>query len=167
LYRFIAVDGEHDALCNADGSVSLKMQDVAAIRKDGTDHVLNTGSPHFVQVTGGVKELDVFKRGREIRNREEFREKGINVNFIEPLERPNTISVRTYERGVEDETLSCGTGVTAAAIVSSYGEGFNKVEVETPGGRLRVEYEKQGDKYHNIWLTGPAVKVFEGEIQLP
>ncbi|RYZ00513.1 MAG: diaminopimelate epimerase [Chitinophagaceae bacterium] len=164
-YRFLAVDGPHDASVDFDGTVALKMQDVTAVQQNGNDFVLNTGSPHFVHFTQKVMEKDVARIGREIRNSAPFAKEGINVNFVEPGPDSDEITVRTYERGVEDETLSCGTGVTAAALVSAHHEiGFNRVEVKTLGGHLSVEYEKNGDQYTNIWLIGPAVKVFEGTI---
>jgi len=99
---------------------------------------------------------------------DEFKDKGINVNFVEQTEQPDKIIVRTYERGVENETFSCGTGVTASALVCSHNDnGFNRVEVQTKGGELSVEYDKADDHYKNIWLNGPAVKVFEGTIEIP
>lgn len=166
-YHFIAVDGEHDASVNSDGTVSLKMNDVKRINAAGSDYVLNTGSPHFVQLTEGVMKKDVFKEGRAIRNSEAYREKGINVNFVERQKEGEGIIVRTYERGVEDETFSCGTGVTAAALVCHRNDsGLNEVPVQTLGGHLRVKYEKRGDSYSNIWLIGPAEKVFEGTVEL-
>jgi diaminopimelate epimerase len=100
-YHFIAVDGPHDAEVNTDGTVSLKMNDVDSIQATGKEYVLNTGSPHFVQLRQGVMELDVFKEGRSIRNSDAFKEKGINVNFVERQEEGNRIIVRTYERGVD------------------------------------------------------------------
>jgi diaminopimelate epimerase len=166
-YRFVAVDGDHEASIHADGTVALKMNDVDQVKYDGHNYVLNTGSPHFVSLTDRVMELDVFRKGREIRYSNEFKEQGINVNFVEQLEDPDKIIVRTYERGVEDETYSCGTGVTAAALVCHHNDnGFNRVEVQTKGGWLSVEYEKIGDSYKDVWLNGPAVKVFEGLIEI-
>lgn len=111
-------------------------------------------------------DTDVFAEGRDIRYSKEFAEKGINVNFVESDEKK--IVVRTYERGVEDETFSCGTGVTASALVFAHNEnGFNRIEVQTKGGHLAVEFEKTGeDSFRNIWLCGPAVFVFKGEITL-
>jgi diaminopimelate epimerase len=105
--------------------------------------------------------------GQEIRYSKEFAPDGINVNFVESIAE-DSIYVRTYERGVEDETLSCGTGVTAAALLSAHNEnGFNRVEVKTQGGHLRVEFDKIDDKhYENIWLCGPAEFVFKGEIEV-
>ena len=166
-YKFLAIDGEHEASLKEDGIIALKMNDVDHIREDHGDFILNTGSPHFVHLAANVMGIDVFKKGREIRYNKEFEKEGINVNFVEQTEMPDKIIVRTYERGVEDETLSCGTGVTAAALVCSHNDnGFNHVNVETKGGLLSVEYEKAGDRYKNIWLIGPAVKVFEGSIKI-
>lgn len=167
VYRFLAVDGEHEARIEDNGEVALKMADVPTVSYRGNRAVLDTGSPHCVLPVENLKDLDVFAEGRAVRNGDEFREKGINVNFVEAGERPGRISVRTYERGVEDETWSCGTGVTAAALVNPHNQnGFNTVTVETRGGRLRVEYEKQGNTFTNVWLIGPAVKVFAGEVEV-
>lgn len=166
-YTFLAVDGLHEAEVDGDGTVSLKMNDVEHIKHEGRNYVLNTGSPHFVHLTEGVMDLDVFNKGRDIRYSHEYKAEGINVNFVEQAKEGDGIIVRTYERGVEDETLSCGTGVTAAALVCYHNDyGFNEVPVQTRGGKLSVEYEKVGDSFKNIWLTGPAVKVFEGTIEL-
>jgi diaminopimelate epimerase len=111
---------------------------------------------------------DVFKKGRDIRYSKDFEKEGINVNFVEQLPDEDMILVRTYERGVEDETFSCGTGVTAAAIICYHNEnGFNDVQVKTLGGTLTVEFDRVNDtRYNNIWLSGPADKVFEGIIDL-
>ena len=166
-YRFLAIDGEHESSINTNGTIALKMSDVDHVRYDHGNFILDTGSPHFVTMTSDVLRLDIVKKGREIRNNNEFKEKGINVNFVEQTDEPDRIIVRTYERGVENETLSCGTGVTAAALVCHHNDnGFNHVEVETKGGLLSVEYDKIGDTFKNIWLHGPAVKVFEGNMIL-
>jgi diaminopimelate epimerase len=167
IYTFLAVDGEHEANIYPDGTVGLKMNDVKEVKKENGNYILNTGSPHFVHLTTDVMHLDVFAKGREIRYNNEFKKEGINVNFVEQLAEPDKIIVRTYERGVEDETLSCGTGVTAAALVCYHNDnGFNHVEVKTKGGVLSVEYDKIGNEYKNIWLNGPAVRVFEGMIEI-
>lgn len=164
-YKFLAIDGPHESSINTDGTVALKMGDVEGIRYNHGNYVLNTGSPHFVSFASDVMHMDVYRKGHEIRNSPEFRAEGINVNFVEQTEEPDSIIVRTYERGVENETLSCGTGVTAAALVCSHNDnGFNRVEVQTKGGRLSVEYEKSGDRYTQVWLNGPATRVFEGKI---
>ncbi|HMK03326.1 MAG TPA: hypothetical protein VK489_04005, partial [Ferruginibacter sp.] len=120
-----------------------------------------------IKFADNVKDIDVVETGREIRYSKEFKEEGINVNFVEPVGE-DRIFVRTYERGVEDETLSCGTGVTAAAILSAHNEnGFNRVEINTQGGTLSVEFEKVDDQhFENIWLCGPAELTFKGQMEV-
>ncbi len=168
LYRFVASDGVHEAEIDMDGIVSLKMRDVKSIRRFHSDFILDTGSPHYIKMVTNVADIDVYKKGSEIRHSREFEEEGINVNFVEQLREADKISVRTYERGVEDETFSCGTGVTAAALVCYHNEnGYNDVEVKTLGGILTVEFDRIDDnKYENIWLCGPAEKVYEGAVEV-
>ena len=168
VYKFIAYDGEHEAEIDTEGIVSLKMKDVNHIQKFHGDFILDTGSPHYIKLVSDVMQVDVYKKGNEIRFSKEFEKDGINVNFVEQMEEVDKIFVRTYERGVEDETLSCGTGVTAAALVCWHNEnGFNEVEVKTTGGSLSVEYDKINDEgFVNIWLCGPAEKVFEGTVEI-
>jgi diaminopimelate epimerase len=168
VYHFTAVDGLHEAEIDTDGTVSLKMQDVSKVSKFHGDYLLNTGSPHYVKMVTDVMNTDVFKKGRDIRYSKDFEKEGINVNFVEQLPDEDKILVRTYERGVEDETFSCGTGVTAAAIVCYHNEnGFNDVQVKTLGGTLTVEFDRIDDShYNNVWLSGPADKVFDGTIEL-
>lgn len=167
-YRFLAADGVHEAEIDIDGIVSLKIKDVKDIRKFRGDFIVDTGSPHYIKLVQDVMEMDVFKKGYEIRHSKEFEEEGINVNFTEQLPEVDKIIVRTFERGVEDETYSCGTGVTAAALVCYHNEnGFNEVEVKTLGGTLSVKFDRIDDnRYENIWLCGPAVRVFEGTVTL-
>jgi diaminopimelate epimerase len=143
------------------------MRDVDHIRYVNGDYILNTGSPHYIKMVSDLDKLDVFKNGRSIRNSDLFKKEGINVNFVEQIT-DDEIAVRTYERGVEDETLSCGTGVTAAALACYHNEtGFNDVMVNTKGGKLNVEYDRvDDDSYKNIWLSGPAEKVFQGEMEV-
>jgi diaminopimelate epimerase len=164
FYHFLAADGPHVAEID-DDIVSLKMKDVREIREYHGDSILDTGSPHYVKIVGDVMDLDVFHKGMDIRYSPEFAKEGINVNFVEQ-KREDEIIVRTYERGVEDETLSCGTGVTAAALVCYHNEcGYNDVTVITKGGRITVKYDRPGDgSFENIWLCGPAVRVFEGTV---
>ena len=168
MYKFIAADGEHEAEIDMDGIVSLKMKDVERIRKIHGDFILDTGSPHYVKIVDDVMNLDVYKKGRDIRYSKDYEQDGINVNFVEQGNSVDKILVRTYERGVEDETYSCGTGVTAAAIVCFHNEnGFNDVEVKTLGGTLTVEYDRLDDeKFVNIWLCGPAERVYEGTVEI-
>ncbi len=166
-YKFLAVDGEHEAEIDDKGIVSLRMIDVHGIQEQHGDFILNTGSPHFVKIVSDVMEMDVYNKGMDIRYSPQFSKEGINVNFTEQ-EKADSIIVRSYERGVEDETFSCGTGVTAAALICYHNpSGFNEVTVHTKGGRLSVEYNRiNEDTYTNIWLSGPAEKVFEGDVEL-
>lgn len=168
MYKFLAVDGMHEAEIDTDGIVSLHMKDVRNIRKFHNDYILDTGSPHYIKLVTHVMDMDVYKKGYEIRHSKEFEDEGINVNFVEQTDEPDKIIVRTFERGVEDETLSCGTGVTAAALVCYHNEnGFNEVEVKTLGGQISVEFDRIDDnRYENIWLCGPAEKVFEGPVEI-
>ena len=168
VYKFVASDGEHEARIDADGIVYLKMNDVDMIVNHHSDFLVDTGSPHYIKMVSQLATLDVVKKGREIRYSNEFEKEGVNVNFVEQLDEPDKIFVRTYERGVENETLSCGTGVTAAALVCYHNEnGFNEVEVRTLGGKLNVEFDRIDDgKFRNIWLCGPAERVFDGTIEI-
>lgn len=165
-YKFLASDGEHEAELE-NHWIRLKMKDVTEIDEHSTFVVLNTGSPHLVKFANDVANIDVVETGREIRYSKRFAEEGINVNFVEGTGE-DSIFVRTYERGVEDETMSCGTGVTAAALMSAHNPlGFNRVNVKTHGGNLSVEFNKDGDDHFtNIWLCGPAEFVFDGEMEL-
>lgn len=167
-YLFTAIDGEHKAIIEDNGWVDLKMKDVDAVEISSfSDFVLDTGSPHYVKPVSNVWEIDVVKDGRDIRYSKRYADKGVNVNFVQ-VGFDESISVRTYERGVEDETLSCGTGVTASALMFAHNEnGFNHVNVKTPGGSLAVEFDKTGEaSFENIWLCGPATFVFKGEIEI-
>lgn len=167
-YRFLAIDGDHIAeIENSNDHVRLKMQNVYEVEDHSTYAVLNTGSPHFVRFASNVADIDVVETGREIRYSKAFAAEGINVNFVERIDEDG-IFVRTYERGVEDETLSCGTGVTASALMNAHNEkGFNRIEVKTPGGNLSVEFNKTGDhQFEDVWLCGPAEFVFKGTYML-
>jgi diaminopimelate epimerase len=167
-YKFKASDGEHEADLDFNGGiVSLRMSDVKEVKDYHGDFILDTGSPHYVKMVSDVMHYDVFHKGQEIRQSNAFNKEGINVNFVEQPS-DDEIIVRTYERGVEDETLSCGTGVAASAIVCYHNEiGFNDVTVKTRGGKLSIQFDRlDDDTYTNIWLKGPAEKVFEGSIQI-
>ena len=163
--RFVAADGIHDAV-SEDELIRLKMNDVNEIRSVAGNYFLNTGSPHYVVFAGDLNNFDVFNEGKKIRWSEDFQPGGTNVNFVEPEN--NGIYVRTFERGVEDETLSCGTGVTASAIASVLSGHFvsSPVNVRTRGGNLKVEFNVTGNNITDIWLTGPATFVFEGKINI-
>ena len=166
-YHFMAIDGPHEADIDMQDIVRLKMQDVHKVEYHSGHAILNTGSPHFVKFASNVVDIDVFETGSEIRHSKQFEKDGINVNFVETTDE-DSIYVRTYERGVEDETMSCGTGVTAAALVNAHNEnGFNRVEVKTPGGNLSVEFNKIDEEhFEDIWLCGPAEFVYKGEIEI-
>lgn len=165
-YKFLAADGQHTAIISND-VVSLKMADVHTIQKMQDAYILNTGSPHLVKMVHNVKDLNVYEEGRKIRYSDPYKTEGINVNFVQPLNN-DTLRVRTYERGVEDETFSCGTGVTAAAIAFSKEEiGQQNIHIEVEGGKLEVTYTKNiDDTYTDIWLKGPAVQVYTGSIDI-
>jgi diaminopimelate epimerase len=162
---FSGIDGAHEAAIDPRGTVRLRLQDVNGIETDGHAYILNTGSPHYVIFTGNVDQLDVLKAGREVRYGEKYSENGINVNFVERLS--DGIRIRTYERGVENETLACGTGSVAAALcmVAGNGSGRKNIRVETRGGILEVNFMKTGESsFSDIWLTGPVKKVFHGTL---
>ncbi len=163
---FLASDGEHEAKITANGWVELKMKDVESMEIEKDFTVLDTGSPHYIQWEKHDRKINVFEEGRKIRYSARFAEKGINVNFVEV--HLSHISISTYERGVEAETLSCGTGVTAAALAASDDElKYYETEVVTKGGNLKVKFTKTGKtNFKNIWLCGPAQFVFSGTLNL-
>jgi len=160
---FLAIDGEHDAYIK-DGLVHLKMIDVEAVEAGDGFYFLNTGSPHYVQYVQKIKEFAVYDEGYKVRNNERFRKEGTNVNFIE--KEGDRLWVRTYERGVEDETYSCGTGVTASALVASLQGMKSPIPVTTLGGDLSISFQKAEKGYKDIYLIGPAKQVFEGVIKI-
>lgn len=163
--RFIASDGVHTARITGD-MISLSMNDVAPpVLIDG-NHFINTGSPHLIIPVTDATAVDVDSEGRRLRYSDPFRPGGTNVNFVETT--PDGIFVRTYERGVEAETLSCGTGVTASAIsaMSNKTEGLHKVSVETKGGSLEVSFNIGREEINSVVLTGPAEFVFEGAVEV-
>ncbi len=162
--KFLAIDGLHEAEMNF-GTVKLKMIDVENIKNIENDFELNTGSPHFVKYVEDIENYNVYQNGYNIRNSEMYVKEGINVNFVEKIDE-NKIFVRTYERGVEDETYSCGTGVTACAISFMLKNKTQKVDVKVLGGSLKVFAEQTENGFKNIWLEGPAKKVYKGEITL-
>lgn len=162
---FIAVDGPHYAKISDSGEwVSLQMIDVTRIDRDGDDFVLDTGSPHYVRFDKQVAEKDVFNEGRAIRYSNTYKENGININFAEI--KADYLFVRTYERGVENETFACGTGVTAVALANAFAnEKTGKVEtpIKVLGGDLNIRFDYDGKVFTNIFLEGPAKQTFKGE----
>ena len=163
---FDATDGLHEAFV-IENIVSLKMIDVPIV-KEYSDHLfINTGSPHHIMYVSDVKSTDVYNLGKKIRYGAPYFDKGSNVNFVEQ-QGDNTFKVRTYERGVENETLSCGTGVTAVAIAShkSKKTESNTIILETLGGKLEVSFDVDNNNYKNVFLKGKATLVFNGEINI-
>ena len=178
--KFNAYDGPHDAELTSSEIVRLKMNDVTGIKKVQDDFFIHTGSPHHLRFVKNVEHYPVVEEGRKIRNSEIYEPAGTNVNFIE-LRDNNTIYVRTYERGVEDETFSCGTGVTAAALAASLYGYQSPVKIQVKGGALSVEFNSarlsdtspqtdlpadESTAFHDIFLVGPAKMVFEGDLDL-
>ena len=163
--NFLAIDGIHRAKIEND-IVHLQMQDVFSVETYSNHSFLNTGSPHHVELVTKLNHYEVKANGSKIRYGKPYNEVGTNVNFVEQLT-ANSFEVRTYERGVEDETLSCGTGVTAVAI-AMHNSGKTEstvVGLITPGGQLQVTFNSDENGYNNIWLIGPAQQVFKGEIE--
>lgn len=161
---FDAVDGMHDAVYEAGGHIRLRMISPVGYRQLNTNTKwIDTGSPHYVAFTEEpLAELNVFETGRAIRYSSEFSPGGTNVNFVNLL-KPGSLRVRTYERGVEDETLSCGTGVTACAYlyIQDMAPNLQQVDIQTEGGQLQVEIVGRGTAQEEVWLCGPATRVFE------
>lgn len=164
---FIATDGPHKASISADESVVLQMTDVDEIEVTEDYSFLNTGSPHHIQLVNTIKDVDVKTLGSKIRYSDLYGAEGSNINFVQQNS-ADSFSIRTYERGVEDETLACGTGATAVAI-AMHNSGKTKntqLTIEVEGGTLTVKFDRDGDKYQNIYLGGPAEFVFSGSIKI-
>lgn len=166
--EFVAVDGTHHAKISESGDwVSLQMIDVDKITTDGNAYVLNTGSPHYIEMTAALRDKNVYADGYAIRNNDTYRAKGINVNFVEPID--NGYFVRTFERGVENETFACGTGVTAVALAMAkhnHQTGHLNTPIKVLGGDLNIRFDYDGQKFTGIFLEGPAEKVFEGDVDI-
>ncbi|KFF02369.1 diaminopimelate epimerase [Flavobacterium reichenbachii] len=164
---FIATDGLHHASFGEDAIVSLGMIDVDEVQKKDSYTFLNTGSPHHVQIVDDLKHYNVKDNGAAIRYGDLYGEKGSNINFVQKIN-DDTFSLRTYERGVEDETLACGTGATAVAIaMNAIGEtDKTSINLNVEGGKLVVTFDKNGDRFTNVFLNGPAKFVFKGTIEI-
>jgi diaminopimelate epimerase len=168
-FHFLAPDGPHRAKMRGAGWVEVEMAPVQQIESHSDFHFLDTGSPHYVRFVPEVDAIDVFSEGRSVRYSERFRKEGTNVNFVQYQD--EALRMATYERGVENETLSCGTGVTAAALAASRREklppGQHQKAVQTKGGTLSVRYRITAEgHYTDIWLCGPATSLFRGELDL-
>ena len=165
LQKFMAFDGIHEAQVNND-IVRLQMGNVNGYTIVDGNYFINTGSPHYIIFSDDADKIDVYEEGKKIRWSDKFSPGGTNVNFVQAEEKE--LYIRTFERGVEDETLSCGTGVTASAIASVLKGHFvsPSVNVRTRGGNLKVEFDIKNKEIKNVWLTGPATFVFEGIITL-
>lgn len=161
---FEAIDGVHKASID-NGNVKLNMSNVDSVQKHENHVFLNTGSPHHVQFENNIEDFDIKIDGAKIRYGAPYNQTGSNVNFVKKIDN-QTFRVRTYERGVEDETLSCGTGVTAVALAMHATKKTTEklVNLNVQGGKLQVSFDVENDKYSNIWLIGPATFVFKGEI---
>ncbi|MGB0837142.1 MAG: diaminopimelate epimerase [Flavobacteriaceae bacterium] len=162
---FLAVDGVHSAILDQDNEIDLKMIDVKQVQKYSTHYFLDTGSPHHIEFHKDIDQIDVLNQGRTKRYAAPYFQEGANINFIEPSALDH-IKIRTYERGVENETLACGTGATAAAIAHYLEHKTPKnIKLKALGGNLRVKFDTTDDKtFTNIWLKGPAEFVFKGQI---
>lgn len=162
---FNAYDGIHEADILPDGQIKIKMNDVDAMEEVFDGYSLDTGSPHYVKFIQGLEDFPVFEEGRKMRYHKHFA-KGTNANYLEQKSK-NAFALRTYERGVEEETLACGTGATASALAASKLGATSPVTLFTRGGTLTVEFKtRPSGGFYDIYLTGPAKMVFEGELML-
>ena len=164
---FIATDGLHHATINENGLVSLQMIDVSNVKTTPEYTFLNTGSPHHVQLVEDLENYNIKDNGAAIRYGALYGKEGSNINFVKQID-DTTFSLRTYERGVEDETLSCGTGATAVAIAMNATGKTNStsIHLNVEGGKLEVSFDKKGDQFTNVFLIGPAEFVFKGSIEV-
>ncbi|OIQ29899.1 MAG: diaminopimelate epimerase [Crocinitomix sp. MedPE-SWsnd] len=159
---FLAIDGEHNAKIE-ENTISISMSDLHLFEKNDDHYVIHTGSPHYISFHMNIEELDLLDFAHGIRYSQKYLKEGINVNVIEEIT-DRKIGIRTYERGVEAETLACGTGATAAALAFAIENSLEsgRIEVKAKGGDLSVDFNKAEEAYEEIWLNGPAVEVFKG-----
>jgi len=162
---FLAIDGLHRAKIEND-IVKLQMQDVSKVSTFEKHTFLDTGSPHHVEMRFNIDAIDIQKEGAFIRYGTPYNDEGANVNFVEKIN-DDVFSVRTYERGVEGETFSCGTGVTAVGIaMNATGNTHNNlITLQTKGGDLKVAFKQEGTMFKDVWLIGPAIMVYKGDIE--
>jgi diaminopimelate epimerase len=165
--NFLAIDGEHTASWDGE-NVSLRMNNVDKVNQENEAFTMDTGSPHYISFCPDLKKVDIVNFGQEIRYSDRYKAEGINVNAVE-ITSNKSISMLTYERGVEAETFSCGTGATAAALAYARKQNakdpFN-YSIRVKGGRLSVQAKPKGKGFEDIYLIGPAVHVFSGVIEL-
>lgn len=164
---FIATDGLHHATIAENGLISLQMKDVSNIKTTPDYVFLDTGSPHHVQMVEDLENYNIKENGAKIRYGDLYGKQGSNINFVKQIDAAN-FSLRTYERGVEDETLSCGTGATAVAIAMNVlgKTDANSINLNVQGGKLAVSFDKKDGKFTNVFLKGPAEFVFKGTIEI-
>jgi diaminopimelate epimerase len=164
---FMAIDGIHHATISDDNIVSLQMKNVDSVKDEPNYTFLDTGSPHHIEMVAAISKVEVKSHGAAIRYGELYGSAGANVNFVEQINE-TTFSIRTYERGVEDETLSCGTGATAVAIAMNFTgkTNSNSIKINVQGGKLAVSFDKKDSHYSNVFLKGPATFVFQGKINI-
>ncbi len=165
--RFWAVDGLHLAKSGSGNWVELKMGSVSTYEKEGKSYFIHTGSPHHIDFVDNALHMDVYREGYAIRHNDKYEKEGVNVNFV--TTRDAGIEVSTFERGVECETLSCGTGVTAAAMAFVLEKGTSgqfDVPITAKGGKLSVRFSYDGNSFEEVWLCGETKLVFQGEIEL-
>jgi diaminopimelate epimerase len=164
---FMAIDGIHHATISDDNIVSLQMKNVDSVKVEPNYTFLDTGSPHHIEMVAAISKVEVKSHGAAIRYGELYGSAGANVNFVEQINE-TTFSIRTYERGVEDETLSCGTGATAVAIAMNFTgkTNSNSIKINVQGGKLEVSFDKKDSHYSNVFLKGPATFVFQGKINI-
>lgn len=163
--KFEAIDGIHEARINGE-LIELKMGNVSEVEQGEGYFFIDTGSPHFIEYSDNVQEIEIVPRAHKIRYNERFSEKGTNVNFVQ--KNGETLEMRTYERGVEDETLSCGTGATAVALSGAIKFGIKSpATIKVQGGELQIKFKQMSDnEFNDIWLIGKGQQVFEGEIEI-
>jgi diaminopimelate epimerase len=164
---FLAIDGLHHATIDENDIISLQMSDVLEMKIESNYTFLNTGSPHHVALVEDLKEYDIKNEGAKIRYSDLYGKSGSNVNFVNQISE-NHFALRTYERGVEDETLSCGTGATATAIAmhATKKTTSKTIDLDVEGGKLKVTFDEENMQYRNVFLIGSAEFVFEGKIEI-
>ena len=165
---FMAYDGTHEGFIVSDSIIKLSFNEISIVKENEHGILIDSGSPHLLIFEKNIEDLNVRELGSSIRYSKKFLKEGVNVNFIEHINK-NSFKLRTYERGVEDETLSCGSGAVAAAISAHYKglvENYSEILIQTLGGSLKVDFKNEKEKYFNIYLSGKAQKVFSGIISI-